>query len=462
MNPNSRISHNFPGKSAGMRTVAPDGRDFFIRLSVLYMVLFATLSVIYAYYVHPSAAYMGFDLDVRGERIVVSICVILFYCIIIPKRIGARSFFLNIILTIQLVPSLVIYSLGGGSAASAYVIWLAVLLVHVTSALPVLRPHLMNIDPRRLMWGLVACIVAFTAVLFFLGGFRNFNLDIRRVYEFRDASSDNLPDIFGYLMPIFSKIVIPFGISLSLFYKRRIIMIAFLILSVILFGVANHRGIIVYPLISIAVFYGLSFSRKYSVFLMIFILLISIAFFDSYMYFNLGSESIWGWYTDLFIRRGLMLPSILDYFHIDFFSENQKYFWSSSRITFGMVSNPYGILHPYIIGEAYFNDVNANAGTGYIGSGFAQAGIPGVVIYSVGVGIVIAAIDSFGRYLGLPVVAAVMAVQVMTMLTATDFVTMFLTHGLIVSFLLLAIVRTPADGFIARGDAVSRRPVGVF
>jgi hypothetical protein len=54
---------------------------------------------------------------------------------------------------------------------------------------------------------------------------------------------------------------------------------------------------------------------------------------------------------------------------------------------------------------------------------------------------VIAFINQYGKSLGTPIVCSVMVVQVMTMLTGSDFLTMFLTHGLLVSLMLLAAVR---------------------
>lgn len=430
-------------------------------ITLLYLILFLAVSLNYILYVNPSSAYMGFNIDIDVIRIIFSVCIIVIFSSLTPADDSVRAFFLNIILTIQLVPSLVLYSLAGKSTDLAFVIWVAIAIVYAVSALPMPRGRLMRINPRHLLWMLLVTTGGLIAALSFLGGFGNFNLDIRQVYEFRSAAAEALPGIFAYLMPIFSKIVIPFGLILSIYYRKYTYFFVFIAASIILFGVSNHRGIIIYPIMTIFIFYALNLSNQYSSVLILLISALVVAMIDSVLFFSIGQESIWGWYVDLFVRRGLMIPALLDYHHIEFFSENPKYFWASSRLSFGMVQNPYGIQSPNVIGEAYFNNVENAAGTGFIGSGFAQAGMVGVVLYSVGVGIVIAILQAFGRYLGLPLVAAVMIVQIATMLTATDFVTMFLTHGLFASFILLAIIRAPQGRRAAGRREAYRAPMAV-
>lgn len=411
----------------------------------LYIALFCALSIIYIYYVIPSSSYMGFGFDFDIYKFYISIIVILIFSAFTPVDGGVRSFFLNIILTIQLVPSLVIYSMAGKTTNLALVIWMAIAVVYLVSTLPMPRARLMNINSRHLLWLLLMMTGCLIVAISLYGGFGNFNLNFRQVYEFRSAAAESLPGIFSYMIPIFSKIVIPFGIVISVIFRKFIILYIFFIFSIIIFGISNHKGVVLYPIFTLSIFYALNYSNQYSRALLLFVSAIFLAFFDSFMFFISGQDSMWGWYVDLFVRRGLLIPALLDYHHIEFFSQNSQYFWSSSRLSFGMIENPYGIPSPNVIGRAYFNNVETSAGTGFIGSGFAQAGMVGVMLYSVGVGIVIAALQAFGRRLGHPFVTAVMFVQIATMLTATDFITMFLTHGLLASFVLLAIVRAPGE-----------------
>lgn len=209
----------------------------------------------------------------------------------------------------------------------------------------------------------------------------------------------------------------------------------------LLFGLSSHKSIVLYPLLAVGAFYLLRKFNKYSYVLYIFIFAISIGFIDVAMREGSETESFWGWYASLMVRRALMTPSIIDYYYIDFFSHNPYFFWSSSRLSLGLVEPPYDLTPPFLIGEAYFGSSQAGANTGYIGSGFAQAGMAGVVLYSFGVGVTLAILQSYGRYLGLPFVASITTTQVVTMISSTDFVTLFLTHGMLISLVLLAMAR---------------------
>ncbi len=81
-----------------------------------------------------------------------------------------------------------------------------------------------------------------------------------------------------------------------------------------------------------------------------------------------------------------------------------------------------------------------HANTGFIGSGFAQAGMWGVFAYAVGAGLIVSILQTYSRYLGVPLVAAAMLIQFASMISATDFVTLFLTHGLFLALVILTLV----------------------
>lgn len=418
-------------------------KDSKVFLFFIYSISLFLLYAIYYYYIYPVWNYIGFELDVNTRKILLSIFVLFGFVTITPSNVGVRGFFLNLALTIQLLPSLVLYSLGGKPTASALVVWVALLIVYAVSAIPLPRITVLRLGSKTLMWGLAVATGGLIVALGAVGAGANFNLDFRQVYDFRFEIVDNLPHVFLYLIPIFSKIIIPFGIVLSLYYGRLITSIMFFSSAVLLFGFSSHKGILFYPVLSIGVFYALRHFGKYSIVLVVFILALIVGFLDGIFFTNTDGESIWGWYASLLIRRALMIPALIDYHHIEFFSQNPYLFWSSSRLSLGLIENPYDLRSAAVIGEEYFGSADAGANTGYIGSGFAQAGIVGVAIYAVGVGFVLSILHSYGRYFGLPFIAAIMMGQVMTMLVATDFVTLFLTHGMLISLVLPAFMKSP-------------------
>ena len=67
----------------------------------------------------------------------------------------------------------------------------------------------------------------------------------------------------------------------------------------------------------------------------------------------------------------MFLPALIDSFYIEFFSDNPKIYWSTSKITFGLVRDEYFTSAPFIIGKEFFGSAATSANTGIIGSGVA-------------------------------------------------------------------------------------------
>lgn len=424
-------------------------------LFFLYVVFFFMTAFAYYYYLYRIWEYQGFVYSYNNNKLLISVFVIFFFSFLSPRTISLRSFFLKLAITVQLIPSLVLYSMGDMPTSSAVIVWMALFTMNAVSAIHVPRLSIGNIDPKHVtqVLGIATAVLIFA--FFALGGLANFNLDLRLVYDFRTVAAESLPGVFNYLTPIFTKIVIPFGLVYSIHSKKYISAIIFFSFSIIIFGFSSHKGIIFYPIMSIFVYFYYINIKKFSYIIAIFIFLILISLIDSYIYINYNSPSISGWYSSIFVRRGLMSPALLDYYYIDFFSKNVSYFWSSSRITLGLIDSPYGITAPHLIGDVYFGDINKSANTGYIGAGFAQAGIAGTLVYATGVGLTLAVLQSHGRSLGDPFVAATMMGQVATMFLSADFLTLFLTHGMLVSLVLLALVRAPQS----RGNRLTQQPL---
>ncbi|RUM96282.1 hypothetical protein EET67_19155 [Pseudaminobacter arsenicus] len=287
--------------------------------------------------------------------------------------------------------------------------------------------------------------IGYIIVLAKFSGFANFNLNISRVYDFRDAAAESIPSFFAYISTVFSKIVIPIGIVISLMTRKYITTFLMIVSSILLFGFISHRGVLIYPFISAGIYIVLAKSPQFSRVLIVLMIIFLIGFIDAAMYFMVGAGSIWGWFVDIIVRRGLMLPALLDFNHIEFFWDNPRYYWSASRLTMGMIPSPYELPPANLIGKEFFQNPATSANTGFIGNGFAQAGFWGMIAYSICVGLVIAFLDAYGRYLGLPLVAAMLSVQMMTMFTGTDFLTMFLTHGMLASLVVLMVMGSPSE-----------------
>lgn len=416
------------------------------KIILLYAIYFALLSYLYSNYLAVYWGYFGYNLQYDTFSVLVGCSALLLFATAVPTSGDARSVLLNLFLSAYLVPSIVLTALGGQAFNSSIVIWVCSLILFWVSGLHLPSVKLGKASPAAFV--LIIALLSLMLLLFFyfLGGFNNFNLDITRVYDFREEAEEDLPALFGYLSATFSKLVIPLGIVSALLYKFRSAAIGFSIVSILLFGLTSHKAIILYPIIAVVLYYSLAKSVDYARVLLLIIGAMAICLLDVYFLRVFGDGGIWGWFSSLFLRRALFVPPLIDFYYIEFFSQEAPLYWADSRLTFGMIPNPYGISAPYLVGDAYFG-ADTGANTGFIGSGFGQAGLVGSIVYSIGAGLVIALINAHARRQGVAFVTAIMAVPALTMFTSTDFITLFLSHGVLLGFLLLGVIERPDPTF---------------
>ncbi len=422
-------------------------RDSKALLWGLYLSIFALLSAIYVLHISSAWKYMGFSYEPSAENGIVSALVLSAFVAVTPVRNDPRSFFLNLALTIYLVPSLVLFTFAGKPLSSALIVWGALAIVYAVSAIQLPRLRLARIDTRLFTISIGIGTALLMAAFLFFGATENFNLDIRKVYEFRQAAAHALPATFGYVVPIFTKILIPMAIVFALYHRAYWAALIFFGAAVAVFGFTSHKSVLLSAALPAALYLLLSVTQRYSFVLIALFLILLLAAADALMWMTTETRNgVWGWFSSILVRRGLLVPSLLDYNYIEFFSGNSQYYWAHSKITLGLVTSPYDVTPPRLIGAEFFDAPKMSANTGFIGSGFAQAGMIGTALYALGAGLVIAILQAFGRKLGLPLVAAFMAYPVATMVTSTDFLTLFMTHGLLASFVILASINVPPRG----------------
>jgi hypothetical protein len=420
------------------------------QMALLYLAAFGLLLILYAYYLVPLWSYMGFEADPNGAKIAVAAGVIAAFSLATPIKTDTRSFFLNMMLTVYLLPSMAIYAFANKPTSSALTIWIAFAVVYIASSIPVPRVTLFGIRTQTLMWGLALATACLLVAYYAFGGMRNFNLDISKVYQFRKQASEALPGAFAYISSVFAKFVIPFGLIASIIYRRYDFSILFVISSIFLFGFTSNKSVIFSPIMVLLVFIFVNRYKSYSIILLIFITILIIGIFNIYVILIDGQDNILGWYNTLLIRRAIALPPLIDYHYLEYFSKNPFYHWSDSRITLGLLPAVYDLPPPNLIGKLFFGSANTSANTGFIGSGFAQGGMIGVLLYSAGVGLILSILRTYGRYLGFPFVTATMVDMVFVMIRSTDFLTLFLTHGLLLALVLLSSTHPPMPGETAK------------
>ncbi len=289
----------------------------------------------------------------------------------------------------------------------------------------------------------------FLAILFFsslftifgivaFGGLSFINFDMAVVYEIRREAANAIPGIFGYLNSIVTKVIIPFGMVLSMLQRRWILMGLFFSMSVIFFALTSHKSPLFYPLI-VLFFYFISVHPNFKKYFIL-TLLTGVIFsgLDLWSFVN-GASGLSSWFAALFTNRALLVPSSLNSIYIEYFSHYDKYYWATSKLSLGLIESKYNIGASNLIGYKYFGNIDMSANTGWIGSGYANAGYFGVALYSVLIGILFSLLDSYAKKLTPRIVVSLFVLPVMAMLTSADMTDMLLSNGLLVAIFLLFI-----------------------
>ena len=408
-----------------------------ISVYILYIILFFLTAFVYLNYL--TKLYGEYPDILNIEKIPAALLMLTLAIIFIRKKDFTSKFFLHLGLSTLIMPTLVMYVISDLPTnfalltTSAFIITaFGTNIIHV----PILKT--ININSYKITNFLILLSIIFIVSVFSFGGARFINFDLTLVYDFREDAQHNLPGIYGYLSPIIGKVIIPFAIIFSLTLRRWPSFLIAIGCAILLFSLTSHKAPLFYPLVIVTIYFVLKSSSAINYFLIILILLTVFSTIDFLSYQDSGN---FPWLFDLYFRRSIFDSPLLNWYYYDFFSDHEKYFWSESKFTLGLLENPYKVESSNLIGIYYFNNDAQFANTGWIGSGFANAGTIGVYIYSIIISLIFSILDTYAKKHSPQLIIALFTIPVLTMLRATDLPAMLLTHGLLVSLLIISITK---------------------
>ena len=282
-------------------------------------------------------------------------------------------------------------------------------------------------------------VVSAVSALYLFSVSGRINLNILDVYDFRGENSYYFTGIFSYIYAIATQCLVPIGLSLALQSRKYLFAIIFTGVSIFFFMLTGHKSMIFYPVVVIGIFYAVKSGRFAQVLMLGILAGFAISWVDLYLYENVSEN--FGWIVSLFVRRVLFVPALLDYQYLTVFKSELYYYWSMSRITLGLVPSPHEVTAPLLVGLLEYGRPGMSANTGFIGSGYAQAGVLGVSIYAVLAGLLIGLLNSKARGENVPMIAAAAGNQIYTLFTATDTLTLFLTHGFAITLIVILLLK---------------------
>lgn len=278
---------------------------------------------------------------------------------------------------------------------------------------------------------IISFLVSLIVLIHFMvvsGGALNF--DFTKVYDQREMYGEEFESgIFGYLnnwtFKIFSIIILAWAIS-----KKKFFSIFFSIALIILqFGFSGHKssltGLFLVPFFY--VMYKQKDSKKLIIIGFIFLLVFNLLLARS------EDNMLW---VSILIRRMFFTPANLNNVYFEFFDNNPFYYWSNSSFQVFNLNLNYDISLSFVIGR-YLGDYTLGANTGFIASGYAQAGLVGIILYTTIVIFLMNVINTIAKRRELYIVMSLLIMPLSVLYTSSDLPTSFITHGVLLGTLLL-------------------------
>ena len=400
------------------------------------------LSWLYVNAVSARWGYMGFKSEYTAQSLVLILLVSLILALFLPDKPDTRGLVLTVIHHWFSIPSVVYYFFS--DASWLYFLSFVIFIVCINFFSKIRIPTIIGPQIKIQHFLYLNLVLILTSLLAYVafGGLSYFSLSLSAVYEFRRIAAASVPGVMGYVFSNVSNVVIPISLLLC-FTLRRYTTIAFIVvLAIILFGMTHHKSVFFTPFLIIGFYYAFQRIKKLSTMGWVFLTLPLIALVQVIVIRELYGFDAISQITNLFIRRLLFVPPMLDSFYVEYFTENPLYYWSSTKFGLGIAEQPYERTAAFVIGTEFFGDDDMSANTGAIGSGFANAALFGVIIYSSLIGLMISMFHAYGHRLGHAFVSSVCLMSILNVVRSADLTTAVLTHGLFLLFILLILLPT--------------------
>ena len=278
--------------------------------------------------------------------------------------------------------------------------------------------------------GLMFSLFTFVIILLFSSAAPTtavFNvLTFAELYDIRMQSREMLSGtstLVKYSYMLVFKVIAPIILSYGLLKGKTTLVFASLVFFLLGFAISAHKSILLTPIAMILLFYCIKRSLN-----------IKLAICNSVLALSLiscfSSGTVQLVVGDVLTRRVFLVPGMLTDMYFTYFSTSDFNLFSSIREKF---SDERTTSLAFRIGGEVFGRSEMSANAGFVASGYAEAGVLGVIIYAALILFVFMCLDSKDKLAKNLYLLA--AFPILLAILETNLTTIFLTHGLV--FLIL-------------------------
>lgn len=388
------------------------------------------LEVSYVIFVYPLFSYMGFTYDSSIIKFIESYIFLALIIFLMPvDETRPSTIALNIMLLLNVIPIMSIYSLMNKSRLYCYtIVFSFTIMLIINKFMPLLKISKMkscNIIVYIIIGG-ISCFV-YAGLIYFNGipSLRMF--DFSNVYEYRRGFTYGI-SILAYLVPWQANIINILLIANFLHKKNYKFLVGVIILHAFLFLLTGSRTMLFQPIVAIcmSIFIKKKKLVRLSIQSLILIIILVITF-----YYATGNVML----ASLSIRRTLYVPANISFIYHDYFSNNEYAYLSHSIFESFFDKPVYEIPAAQLLGDLYGRGSWMN--TGVFGDAYMNFGLLGVLIFSILLIMILKTIDSLANTSIKKVVSGAVMGLFMWKLVNTALFTSLLTGGLLFFMLVL-------------------------
>ncbi len=402
---------------------------YLIALIALYFALAKT----YTEFLQPLYSYVHFKQHFVPTREVESLTVLSVAAAVMPANFRRPSdLFISLAIVFTLVPTAMMYTYADLGLETALVTYggLAVIFLarEIPIGVPVWAVHGSSFMPIYLFTGLSLLGVATVA---YQMGFDSFSLDLFDVYGRRAIASSKLTGILGYIVS-FTLQGNLLATIMSFICRRWVALVVNVTASFFFFGLMGNKA----SFMGTFIFIILSFIMQSRFCIVFIVLCFSTVVVCFYLFFMKHEYLI---FSGIFQLRTLILPVYINNLYLYVFRD-QKLYWGYSKVSLGLIDNPLSLDPPNLVGYYLFGTTATHANTGFVGSGYMNAGLIGILIYAVAIGLCCRVIDQFAQRRGTRSFAALVCLPgFLGAVTTADLPTVLFSGGWSFAILLIAV-----------------------
>lgn len=293
-----------------------------------------------------------------------------------------------------------------------------------------------SVDSSVPLWALISAFLFLAYALGSRYGLRLQDPNLADTYVFRFQYRDDLllgGGGFAYLVTWTGNVINPFLMSFGLIRRKASLLALGGLGQVALFSLTGFKSMLFSPLLVVLLHLaardeGRFFARRV------------VTSIGGVIAVGLGASLALkdDFITYVFVRRVLATPGLLSGAYLDFFSTHPKTLFAES-LPAGLVHNPYGTSPAFIIGRAFFHNLDTSANANIFASGYAGLGFFGVLLVAALAAFYLRFLDAVTEGRDWRLLLGVIGMIGFT-LSNSSFFTSLQTHGLAFACLLILLV----------------------